>query len=92
MRRAQASGYTALVVTVDTPALGYRPPDLDNGYLPFLHDMGIANFTSDPVFRAGLPANAGRAEICGHWESMFANPGLSSADCPGSGTRPACPS
>jgi isopentenyl diphosphate isomerase/L-lactate dehydrogenase-like FMN-dependent dehydrogenase len=82
VRRAQASGYTALVVTVDTPALGYRPPDLDNGYLPFLHDMGIANFTSDPVFRAGLPANAGRAEICGHWESMFANPGLSWADLP----------
>jgi lactate 2-monooxygenase len=80
--RAAASGYTALVVTVDTPAFGYRPADLDHGFLPFLHGAGIANFTSDPAFQAGLPANAGPAEVRTRWAAVFANPALSWKDLP----------
>jgi len=57
VRRAERSGYRAIVLTVDAPTFGYRPTDLDHGYLPFLHGDGIANFTSDPEFRAGLPAD-----------------------------------
>jgi L-lactate dehydrogenase (cytochrome) len=53
--RAEAAGYTALVVTLDTPMLGWRPRDLDRAYLPFLQGRGIANYTSDPVFRSLLP-------------------------------------
>jgi lactate 2-monooxygenase len=52
--RAEAAGYEALVVTLDTWQLGWRPRDLATAYLPFLQSEGIANYTSDPVFRAGL--------------------------------------
>ncbi len=50
--RAEAAGYSAIVVTSDTPALGWREQDLRLGYLPFLHGDGIANYFSDPVFRS----------------------------------------
>jgi lactate 2-monooxygenase len=50
--RAEASGFSAIVVTVDTPALGWREQDLRLGYLPFLRGDGIANYLSDPVFRS----------------------------------------
>lgn len=50
--RAQASGYSAIVVTVDTPALGWREQDLRLGYLPFLKADGVANYFTDPVFQS----------------------------------------
>lgn len=49
--RAEASGAQAIVVTLDTHVLGWRPRDLSLGYLPFAHGQGIAQYTSDPVFR-----------------------------------------
>jgi len=52
--RAEAAGYSVLVVTVDTLNLGWRPRDLRNAYLPFLGGEGIAQFTSDPVFLGRL--------------------------------------
>jgi isopentenyl diphosphate isomerase/L-lactate dehydrogenase-like FMN-dependent dehydrogenase len=52
--RAEAAGYEALVVTLDTWQLGWRPRDLSAAYLPFLQAEGVANYFSDPVFRAGL--------------------------------------
>jgi lactate 2-monooxygenase len=52
--RAQAAGYSVLVVTLDTRTLAWRPRDLDNGYLPFLQGVGIQNYLSDPAFQAGL--------------------------------------
>src|SRR5690606_3372285 len=42
LSRAKAAGYTALVVTLDTPLLSWRPRDLDQAYLPFLHGVGTA--------------------------------------------------
>jgi lactate 2-monooxygenase len=50
LRRAEACGCQALVLTLDTTLLGWRPRDLDLGSLPFLRGMGIAQYTSDPVF------------------------------------------
>ncbi|MEU1127923.1 alpha-hydroxy-acid oxidizing protein [Streptomyces sp. NPDC005899] len=76
VRRAEASGYSALVLTVDNPAFGYRPADLDHGYLPFVRGAGLGNFTTDPVFRAGLPEGAGPADVVRHWAAISANPGL----------------
>ena len=76
VRRAEASGYTALVLTVDTPAFGYRPADLDHGFLPFAHGMGLANYTSDPVFQAALPPGAGPGAVLRHWASVSSNPSL----------------
>lgn len=52
--RAEACGCTAIVLTLDTTMLGWRPRDLDLAYLPFLRGKGIAQYTSDPVFRAHL--------------------------------------
>lgn len=59
--RAEASGCTALVVTLDTTLLGWRPEDLDLGYLPFARGLGIAQYTSDPVFNARLDEQLGSA-------------------------------
>ncbi|GAB1339275.1 lactate 2-monooxygenase [Streptomyces sp. E-15] len=52
--RARAAGYSVLVVTLDTPLLAWRPRDLDQAYLPFVHGVGTANYFTDPAFRAGL--------------------------------------
>jgi lactate 2-monooxygenase len=49
-RRAEACGCEAITVTLDTTMLGWRTRDLDLGWLPFLRGMGIAQYTSDPVF------------------------------------------
>ena len=50
MTRAEACGCEAIVVTLDTTILGWRTRDLDLAWLPFLRGMGIAQYTSDPVF------------------------------------------
>jgi len=58
VRRAEACGCSAIVLTLDTTMLGWRPRDLDLGALPFMQGQGIAQYTSDPVFRAELKGNA----------------------------------
>jgi lactate 2-monooxygenase len=54
VKRAEACGCRAIFITLDTTILGWRPRDLDLGFLPFLRGQGIAQFTSDPAFRALL--------------------------------------
>ena len=68
--RALSSGYEALVLTVDSPMVGWRDRDLRNDYVPFLQGEGIAQYASDPVFRSRLtetperdPAAAGAAVV-----------------------------
>ena len=51
LKRAEASGCTGIVVTLDTTMLGWRLRDLDMASLPFLQGKGIAQYTSDPVFQ-----------------------------------------
>ncbi|MCU1600102.1 MAG: L-lactate 2-monooxygenase, partial [Frankiales bacterium] len=80
--RAEKAGYRALVVTLDTWQLGWRPRDLDTAYLPFLQGEGIANYTSDPAFRAGLektPEEDPNAAVL-HFLGMFNNPTLTWKD------------
>jgi lactate 2-monooxygenase len=55
LSRAEKAGYSAIVVTLDTPILSWRERDISLAYLPFLLGEGIANYLSDPVFRASLP-------------------------------------
>jgi lactate 2-monooxygenase len=76
--RAKSSGYSALVVTVDTPMLGWRESDLANAYSPFSYGHGIGQFTSDPVFRSMLDFDPGREPGRAGQEMMklFVNPGL----------------
>jgi lactate 2-monooxygenase len=57
LRRAEDCGCEAIVVTLDTTLLGWRPRDLDLGYLPFLRGLGLAQYLSDPVFRAKIPVS-----------------------------------
>ena len=73
--RAEAAGYGALVVTLDTWQLGWRPRDLSRAYLPFLQSIGIANYLADPVFRRGLPEDDGRAAVL-KFIGTFNNPTL----------------
>jgi len=54
VRRVEAAGYGAIVLTVDTLNLGWRPRDLGNGYFPFLAGHGLEQFFSDPVFAERL--------------------------------------
>lgn len=51
LSRAKAAGCAALVVTLDTFTLSWRPADLDTGYLPFVSGQGNALGFTDPVFR-----------------------------------------
>jgi isopentenyl diphosphate isomerase/L-lactate dehydrogenase-like FMN-dependent dehydrogenase len=50
IHRAEAIGAEALVVTLDTTMMGWRPQDLNLGSLPFSQGIGIAQYTSDPRF------------------------------------------
>ncbi len=52
--RAEAAGYAAIVLTVDTFVHGWKPRDLERAWLPFLNGVGVANYFEDPVFRASL--------------------------------------
>lgn len=54
VQRAEACGCSAIVLTLDTTMLGWRPRDLDLGSLPFLKGQGIAQYVTDPVFRRQL--------------------------------------
>jgi isopentenyl diphosphate isomerase/L-lactate dehydrogenase-like FMN-dependent dehydrogenase len=54
VHRAEAAGYGAIVVTLDTLTLGWRPRDLRQAYLPFIRGEGCGQFFSDPVFRSRL--------------------------------------
>ena len=62
VRRAEACRCSAIVLTLDTTMLGWRPRDLDLGSLPFMRGQGIAQYTSDPVFRAQLGSANGPDE------------------------------
>jgi lactate 2-monooxygenase len=84
VHRAEAAGYKGIVVTLDTWTLGWRPRDLHNASMPQLHGAGLANYTSDPVFRSRLektPEEDPGAAIF-TWAGVFGNPTLSWADLP----------
>lgn len=55
--RAEKAGCEALVLTLDTTLLGWRPRDLDLAYLPFLRGLGLGQYLSDPVFRSKIPTS-----------------------------------
>jgi len=85
--RAEACGCDAVVLTLDTTLLGWRPRDLDLAYLPFLRGRGLAQYTSDPVFLRELaearPESGGSgsvppvrpATVRAAWEMARRHPG-----------------
>ncbi|WP_247002094.1 lactate 2-monooxygenase [Halosolutus gelatinilyticus] len=50
LERAEATGYDAIVVTLDTPKMGWRERDIELAYLPFLEGQGIKNYFEDEAF------------------------------------------
>src|SRR5690625_7598772 len=54
LNRAESAGYSAIVVTLDTPMMAWREYDLKHVYLPFLAGEGVGNYFSDSAFRAEL--------------------------------------
>ena len=78
VQRAEQAGYGAIVVTLDTWLLGWRPADLSEAFLPFLWGEGNRNYLEDPVFRGLLevsPEEDMQAAI-GQWAWQFANPSV----------------
>src|SRR3954466_2685527 len=54
VQRAEAAGYGAIVITLDTLTLGWRPRDLRQAYLPFIRGEGCGQYFTDPVFLSRL--------------------------------------
>ncbi|MBF6239228.1 Lactate 2-monooxygenase [Nocardia otitidiscaviarum] len=76
VRRAEQAGFRGIVVTLDTWVTGWRPRDLSTGNFPQLRGHCLANYFTDPVFRAGLdrtPEEDPQAAIL-RWIQLFGNP------------------
>ena len=66
------------MVTLDTLSLGWRPRDLSIGSFPQLGGLCLANYMSDPVFRARLkaPPDEDPLAAAAVWATIFGDPGL----------------
>ncbi len=73
VRRAESAGYKAIVVTLDTWVTGWRPRDLNTANFPQLRGQVLANYFSDPVFRAMLerPPEEDGAAAVRQWAGVF---------------------
>ena len=76
LQRATGAGYDAVVVTLDTWILGWRPRDLQQAYLPFLQGEGVANYLADPVFRSRLDRSPEEDPVAAiqHFTAVFSDP------------------
>ncbi len=76
LSRAEASCFTAIMVTLDTQTLGWRPRDLGAPHLPFLLGHGLGNYFSDPVFRSRLavPPEEDLGAAVDQYLDTFSNP------------------
>jgi lactate 2-monooxygenase len=79
--RAEAAGFRGIVVTLDTWVTGWRPRDLAASNFPQLRGHCLANYTSDPVFKALLGSSTDPAAVVGLFARIFGNP-LSWDDLP----------
>lgn len=83
VHRAEAAGFKAIVVTLDTWVTGWRPRDLNQSNFPQLRGHALANYFSDPCFRSSLanpPEEDGQAAVL-QWTKIFGKP-LTWADLP----------
>lgn len=73
VHRAEAAGYKAIVVTLDTWVTGWRPRDLNTANFPQLRGHVLANYFADPVFRAMLdvPPEQDPGAAIGKWAATF---------------------
>lgn len=71
VRRAEAAGYEAIVLTVDTVMLGWREEDVRNQFSPLKRGFGQGNYTSDPIFMAALSDHSNDAIIDSMIENIY---------------------
>jgi isopentenyl diphosphate isomerase/L-lactate dehydrogenase-like FMN-dependent dehydrogenase len=71
--RAEDAGFGAIVVTLDTFYLAWRPRDLAAGYLPFLKGIGTQIYFSDPAFNEPLEKSFEDDQMAsvGRWVSVY---------------------
>jgi lactate 2-monooxygenase len=74
--RAEASGYSALMLTVDTWALGFRPADLQRGNFPQFRGFCMENYYSDENFTKHLakPPREDQPAALRHYGKIFQHP------------------
>jgi lactate 2-monooxygenase len=74
--RAQAAGYSALMFTVDSWQLGFRPADLERGNFPQFRGFCMQNYYSDENFTKHLPKppHEDQAAALAHYGEIFAQP------------------
>ncbi|MGO9509396.1 MAG: lactate 2-monooxygenase [Mycobacterium sp.] len=76
VNRAEAAGFKGIVVTLDTWVTGWRPRDLSTANFPQLRGHCLANYFSDPVFRASLQRTP-EEDLQGatlRWAQIFGGP------------------
>ena len=73
IERAEAAGYRALVVTLDTWVTGWRPRDLNTANFPQLRGRVLQNYFVDPAFRELLarPPEQDPAAAIQTWAATF---------------------
>ncbi len=73
VHRAEQAGFQGIVVTLDTWLTGWRPRDLNSGNFPQLRGHALANYFSDPRFRAmlGKPPAEDIPAAVGLWAQTF---------------------
>ena len=73
VHRAEAAGYKAIVVTLDTWVTGWRPRDLNVANFPQLRGHVLSNYFSDPAFRKLLarPPEDDLPAAVGTWAATF---------------------
>lgn len=73
IRRAEAAGFKALVVTLDTWVTGWRPRDLNDANFPQLRGHVLQNYFTDPRFLAllGRPVAEDPATAIRTWGGLF---------------------
>jgi lactate 2-monooxygenase len=76
LRRAEKSGYKAVVITLDTWITGWRPHDLNTANFPQLRGYCLQNYFTDPVFLARLAKSPQDDPMAAalEWAKVFGNP------------------
>lgn len=73
LQRAEAAGYKAVIVTLDTWVTGWRPRDLNTGNFPQLRGHVLKNYMVDPRFREllAVPPEQDPAAAVQTWAATF---------------------
>src|SRR5277367_6017202 len=76
INRVETSGYSALLVTVDSWTLGFRPMDLERGNFPQFRGFCMQNYYTDVNFTKHLakPPAEDQPAALAHYQKIFAHP------------------